>query len=46
MALLGDLNLRLAVTVLMVTHDHDLARGCERRIEMLDGRIVADSGAA
>jgi putative ABC transport system ATP-binding protein len=46
MALLGDLNRRLAVTVLMVTHDHDLARRCDRRIELLDGRIVADSAPA
>ena len=46
MTLLCDLNRRLAVTVLMVTHDHDLARRCDRRIEMLDGRIVAETVAA
>ncbi|MGI8839558.1 MAG: ABC transporter ATP-binding protein [Caulobacteraceae bacterium] len=46
MALLRDLNRRLAVTVLMVTHDHDLARRCDRRIDMLDGRIVADTAPA
>ena len=42
MALLRDLNARLGVTVLMVTHDRDLAGRCDRRIEMLDGRIVTD----
>jgi putative ABC transport system ATP-binding protein len=42
MALLRDLNRRLGVSVLMVTHDRDLAARCDRRIEMLDGRIVAD----
>jgi putative ABC transport system ATP-binding protein len=45
MALLRDLNQRLGVTVLMVTHDKDLAARCERRIEVLDGRIVADTAA-
>ncbi len=43
MALLRDLNRRLAVTVLMVTHDRDLAQRCDRRIELLDGRVIADS---
>jgi putative ABC transport system ATP-binding protein len=42
MALLRDLNARLGVTVLMVTHDQGLAGRCDRRIEMLDGRIIAD----
>ncbi|HWW24350.1 MAG TPA: macrolide ABC transporter ATP-binding protein, partial [Caulobacter sp.] len=45
MTLLRDLNQRLGVTVLMVTHDKDLAARCERRIEVLDGRIVAEAGA-
>lgn len=43
-ALLRDLNQRLAVTILMVTHDRDLAAQCERRIELLDGRIVRETG--
>ena len=45
MALLRDLNQRLGVTVLMVTHDKDLAARCQRRIEVLDGRVVADTAA-
>ena len=45
-ALLQDLNRREGVTILMVTHDRDLAARCGRRIEIRDGRIVADSGAA
>ena len=46
MELLRDLNRRLGVTVLMVTHDRDLVGACQRRIEMLDGRVVADTAAA
>jgi len=46
MALLRDLNQRLGVTILMVTHDRDLASRCDRRIEVLDGRIVHDTAAA
>ncbi len=43
MGLLRDLNRKLGVTVLMVTHDQSLAARCDRRIEMLDGRVVADT---
>jgi putative ABC transport system ATP-binding protein len=46
MALLRDLNRRLGVTIVMVTHDRDLAARCDRRIEVLDGRIVRDTAAA
>ncbi|MEO8927540.1 MAG: ABC transporter ATP-binding protein [Caulobacteraceae bacterium] len=46
MALLRNLNRRLGVTVLMVTHDHDLADRCDRQIELLDGRVVADTAGA
>jgi putative ABC transport system ATP-binding protein len=45
-ALLKDLNRRLGVTVLMVTHDRDLASSCDRRIEVLDGRIVFDTASS
>ncbi|QNA82616.1 ABC transporter ATP-binding protein [Sphingomonas sp. So64.6b] len=43
MELLRHLNRSLEVTILMVTHDRDLAAQCDRQIEFLDGRIVSDS---
>lgn len=46
MTLLRDLNRRLGVTIVMVTHDRDLAGLCDRRIEVLDGRILRDTAAA
>ena len=30
-------------TILVITHDRDLAAQLPRRVEMLDGRIVADT---
>jgi putative ABC transport system ATP-binding protein len=30
-------------TLVVITHDHDLAARCDRQIELADGRIVADS---
>jgi putative ABC transport system ATP-binding protein len=42
-ALLQELNAGGA-TILVITHDRDLAARLPRRVEMLDGRIVADSG--
>lgn len=46
MALFGALNQDLGVTIVMITHDRHLAGLCRRRIEMLDGRVVADSGGS
>ncbi|HEV2364972.1 MAG TPA: ABC transporter ATP-binding protein [Caulobacteraceae bacterium] len=43
MDLLVSLSRRLGVTVLMATHNPQLAARCDRRIEMLDGRLVGDS---
>lgn len=43
MALFRSLNRKLGVTVVMVTHDRELAGLCERRIEVLDGRVVSDA---
>lgn len=40
--LLFDLNRDQGITLVVVTHDSDLAGRCDRVIEMKDGRIVAD----
>lgn len=38
--LLFDLNKEKGVTLIMVTHDDDLARLCDRQIRIMDGKIV------
>jgi len=40
--MLFDLNRDQGITLVVVTHDSDLADRCDRVIEMKDGRIVAD----
>lgn len=42
--MLFDLNREKGITLVIVTHDPDLAGRCNRMIEMKDGRIVAASG--
>src|SRR5438046_1605360 len=42
MKLFADLNYR-GTTILMVTHNRDVAAYADRLIEMRDGRIVSDS---
>lgn len=44
MALIHELN-TAGATILMITHDADLARQLPRQIRMLDGQIVADTVA-
>jgi len=44
MDLLTDLN-RQGSTIVVITHDRDIAARAPRRIEMRDGRIVGDTGA-
>lgn len=42
-SLLGELN-EEGMTVILVTHDPDIAKRCSRVIQLHDGRIVDDSG--
>lgn len=41
--MLFDLNRDKGITLVVVTHDAELARRCDRVIEMKDGRIVSES---
>ena len=43
MALLRDLNAGHGVTIVVITHDPSIAAAAPRRIELSDGRVVADS---
>jgi putative ABC transport system ATP-binding protein len=42
LALLEELH-RRGVTIVVITHDHDIAGRMDRRIEMRDGQIISDS---
>ena len=43
MALLDDLQKRLGVTVIIATHDEEVASHAQRRIKLRDGKIVSDT---
>ena len=40
--LLFDLNKSKGATLIIVTHDNDIAKRCHRIIELRDGKIVSD----
>ena len=44
LSLLDDLH-RAGRTIILITHDASVAARAERRVEIKDGRIIADSGA-
>ena len=43
--LMEELNRELGTTLVLVTHDHDLASRARRTIRLSDGRVVEDTGA-
>jgi lipoprotein-releasing system ATP-binding protein len=43
--LMKQISAASATTVLLVTHNMDLARRCDRIIELVDGRVVSDRSA-
>ena len=45
MGILQDLNAD-GVTIVLITHDPELARIAGRRVDIVDGKIVRDEGVA
>ena len=43
--LMVEMNHRRGATLVLVTHDHELAARADRRISLRDGRVVADEAA-
>jgi putative ABC transport system ATP-binding protein len=42
LSLINDLHQKLGATILIVTHNEEVAQGCSRTIVLRDGRIVGD----
>jgi putative ABC transport system ATP-binding protein len=42
--MLFDLNREKGITLVIVTHDPDLAKKCQRIIELKDGEVISDKG--
>lgn len=42
--LLFDMNRKQKVTLIIVTHDEDLAKLCDRQIRISDGKVIEDTG--
>ena len=45
LALIDELH-QAGSTIVVITHDHAIAERMPRKVEILDGRIVADTGPA
>ncbi|MFC1968687.1 hypothetical protein ACFLVX_04810 [Chloroflexota bacterium] len=45
-AILGDLNRQDGITIILVTHEPEIASQAQRVIRMLDGRVTADERRA
>ncbi len=43
--ILFDLNHEHGITLIIVTHDEDLAKKCKRQIHIKDGKVLKDTGA-
>lgn len=43
MSLFQKLNKEDGITIIIVTHEHDIAQFCKRMIKMQDGKIIADT---
>jgi ABC-type lipoprotein export system ATPase subunit len=46
MELLQRLNREKGITIILITHDHDIAEYADRTVGIRDGRIVADTAVA
>jgi putative ABC transport system ATP-binding protein len=46
MNLFSELNREEGITLVLVTHEMDIAAFARRRIRFLDGKVLEDTGAA